>query len=112
MEDGKPDSGVISHLGNHFIGNGGGFRTSRQHGQFVIETGKIEFHHDAVMALLDQKLVTLRRKLFAHQFELGFGQREPFNVVAPRPKRVGQHDLGGDLFKNRMADVALERVGR
>ena len=42
MEDGKPDSGVISHLGNHFIGNGGGFRTARQHGQFVIETGKIE----------------------------------------------------------------------
>src|SRR3546814_17193181 len=57
MEEGEPDGGIASHLGNHFVGNGSGFRAPRQHRQFVIEPGKIEFNHHAVMALLHQNFV-------------------------------------------------------
>src|SRR3546814_6655015 len=51
-------------------------------------------------------------QVFAHQFEFGFGQCEAFDIIAPRTEGIRQHDFGGDLFQNRMADVALERIGR
>src|SRR3546814_14425290 len=44
--------------------------------------------------------------------DLGFGQCEAFDIIAPRTEGIRQHDFGGDLFQNRMADVALERIGR
>ena len=112
MEEGEPDGGIVPHLGNDLVGYSSGFRAARQDRQFVIQPGQNENDHHAVMALLDQKFVAYGRKLFAHLFEFGFGQREAFDIIAPRPERVGQHDLGGDLFEDRMADVALERVGR
>src|SRR3546814_15536845 len=65
MEEGEPDGGIASHLGNHFVGNGGGFRAPRQHRQFVIEPGKSEFNHHAVQALLHQKFVEDWRSVVA-----------------------------------------------
>src|SRR3546814_7051018 len=56
--------------------------------------------------------MAFRGQVFAHQFEFGFGQCEAFDIIAPRTEGIRQHDFGGDLFQNRMADVALERIGR
>src|SRR3546814_4442384 len=70
------------------------------------------FDHNALMALLHQKRMAFRGQVFAHQFEFGFGQCEAFDIIAPRTEGIRQHDFGGDLFQNRMADVALERIGR
>src|SRR3546814_7278230 len=58
-----------------FVGNSGGFGAARQDRQRVIETAQIEFDHNALMALLHQKLMAFRGQVFAHQFEFGFGQR-------------------------------------
>ena len=53
MEEGEPNGGIAARLGNHFVGNSGGFRTARQNRQFIIEADEIKLDHHAVMTLLD-----------------------------------------------------------
>src|SRR5690606_14484536 len=100
LEEGEPDIGVASYLGYDPVKDGGGFSAPRQYSEFIIKPGEVEFSHDAVVALLDQKLVAFRGKLFADELELGFGKREPIDIILPRAERIWQHDLGGDLLQN------------
>src|SRR3546814_12102185 len=64
------------------------------------------------MTLLHEEFARFRRQLLADELIFRVGEGEPVNIVATRTLWIGKHNLGRDLFEDRVGSSALERVRR
>src|SRR3546814_4958808 len=78
----------------------------------VCSSDLIQLDHNAVMTLLHEEFARFRRQLLADELIFRVGEGEPVNIVATRTLWIGKHNLGRDLFEDRVGNIALERVRR
>ena len=55
VKDGQPVAGIVAMFAANLIEDSDGFGGAREHGQLVGQAAEIQFHHDGIVPLLDQK---------------------------------------------------------
>src|SRR3546814_9862095 len=96
----------------NLIEDSDGFGGAREHGQLVGQAAEIQFHHDGIVTLLDQKPPTFGDQIVSDELELGAGEAESIEIINLSAVGVGQEDLGGDLLPYAVRDVRSLTVSR
>src|SRR3546814_923236 len=112
VKDGQPLAGIVAMFAANLIEDSDGFGGAREHGQLVGQAAEIQFHHDGIVTLLDQKPPTFGDQIVSDELELGAGEAESIDIINLSAVGVGQEDLGGDLLHYAVRDVRSQSVSR
>src|SRR3546814_3600170 len=81
VKDGQPLAGIVAMFAANLIEDSDGFGGAREHGQLVGQAAEIQFHHDGIVTLLDQKPPTFGDQIVSDELELGAGEAESIDII-------------------------------